>query len=234
MTRYLVHAIASTTTEPPGGLQGLDRRPLVGLDAAELTAFATELSEDAVTALGRDALLAHHALVSQLHDVLDGVLPVRFPTLIDAAGMRAQLAQHASGYAAALSRVHGRVEVALSAVWEPATAPADAADVHLEEASTSGAEYMRRRQRELHAARAINDRAADLADALTRALPPGAEIAAKRIAPSTELALSIAYLVQRAAARDVIATLGRPRPDVRILINGPWPPYSFATVVREA
>lgn len=237
MTRYLVHAIAAATTEPPADLEGLGGRKLVSISDGGLRAYATELSDTEAAALGRDALLAHHELVGRLHDMLDGVLPTRFPTLIDEAGMRAHFAAHAFAYEAALARVQGRVELAVTARWsdDALSAAADAASVENAEtdASRPGAGYMRRRQRELRAAQAHRDRASAIADALERVLPAGAEVAQRRLTPSASIAVSVAYLVQRSGIEDVIAALARPRQDVRILINGPWPPYSFATVVRE-
>jgi hypothetical protein len=38
-------------------------------------------------------------------------------------------------------------------------------------------------------------------------------------------------LVPRASAENVTKRLTRSEQDVRILINGPWPPYTFADVV---
>lgn len=234
MTRYLVHAIAAATTEPPSDLEGLGGRNLVSIRDGALSAYATELSEAEAAALGRDALLAHHELVCRLHDALDGVLPARFPTLIDESGMRTHFAAHASAYTAALARVQGHVELAVTVRWsdEPTDAPSE--ESAETDVTTPGSRYMRRRQRELGAAQAQKERASGIADALERVLPPGAEVAQRRLAPSPTIAVSVAYLVQRTVAADVIAALGHPRQDVRILINGPWPPYSFAAVMRDA
>lgn len=236
--RYLVHAIALATTELPSDLEGLGGRNLVSIRDARLSAYATALSETEAAALGRSALLAHHELVRRVHDALDGVLPTRFPTLIDEPGLREHLATHASAYAAALARVQGRVELAVTARWSDESAsPPAAADSPSDaetDASAPGARYMARRRRELSAAQVQTDRAASIAGALERVLPAGAEVAQLRLAPSTTVALSVAYLVQRTAIEDTVAALTRPRHGVRILINGPWPPYSFATVMRSA
>ena len=51
-----------------------------------------------------------------------------------------------------------------------------------------------------------------------------------RLVPSEAVLLSSALLVERAAAETVKARLTRVSGDVRILVNGPWPPYSFAVV----
>jgi len=40
----------------------------------------------------------------------------------------------------------------------------------------------------------------------------------------------MALLVPRVRAAEVRARLARVEPDVRILLNGPWPPYSFVAI----
>ena len=53
----------------------------------------------------------------------------------------------------------------------------------------------------------------------------------RKFCPSVIVALSSALLVPRASADRIKARLSRDEQDVRILVNGPWPPYTFATVV---
>ncbi len=50
------------------------------------------------------------------------------------------------------------------------------------------------------------------------------------LCPSQSVGLSSALLVKRSRAADVQARLVRTQHDVRILVNGPWPPYTFAAV----
>lgn len=236
MTRFLVHAIATSRTEPPRGLLGLGGSALAILHTGVLAAYASALDEAVgIDALGRDALLEHHALVTALHDACDGVLPARFPTLTSASALLARLDTHQDAYRTALDRVRGRVEVAVTVRWStPVVTAAEDRLTEDDDASTPGRRYLARRQAALHASDRARARAAEVAELLARRLPSESEVGEQRLTPSPAVAVSVAYLVARADVATVIQTLGQAPKDVRILINGPWPPYSFATVVREA
>jgi hypothetical protein len=51
----------------------------------------------------------------------------------------------------------------------------------------------------------------------------------RQICPSKDVAVTLALLVPRGNADSVKRSLPRAASDVRILVNGPWPPYTFAT-----
>src|SRR6185503_13551475 len=97
-------------------------------------------------------------------------------------------------------------------------------------APSAGTAYLRARAARLAAARDLAQRVETIA---------GADLAASehRLAPSDGVLLSSALLVERAVANTVKARLYREARDVRILVNGPWPAYTFAALgarVREA
>jgi Gas vesicle synthesis protein GvpL/GvpF len=53
------------------------------------------------------------------------------------------------------------------------------------------------------------------------------------VCPSPDVALSSSMLVQRTMASWLLAELkdfGQGVEDVRILVHGPWPPYTFARI----
>jgi hypothetical protein len=51
-----------------------------------------------------------------------------------------------------------------------------------------------------------------------------------QVRPSAVVGLSMSLLVPRADAAEIITRLPRAKRDVRILVDGPWPPYTFADV----
>jgi hypothetical protein len=75
--------------------------------------------------------------------------------------------------------------------------------------------------------------ATELAADLERAAGGALVDSRRRVCPSPEVALSEALLVARAGVAELKAKLTHPRQDVRILVNGPWPPYTFAAAMRE-
>ena len=72
------------------------------------------------------------------------------------------------------------------------------------------------------------ERARELADEIERVA--GADLVAvwRQVCPSTGVALSSALLAPQARAKDLMARLLGMQDGVRILVNGPWPPYTFA------
>jgi gas vesicle protein GvpL/GvpF len=208
----LLHAIAprDALREPVAGL--------LGIDVDELTAWTSTWSEPRT--VGRADLLRHHEMVMLVHERCEAVLPARFPTwLREAAAAEQLLRQRHAVLSAALANVAGRAELAVTII--PGTAePVDEAD-------TPGRRYLRARQqaqRGYAVAQAV-------AEELTAAL--GEDVIERLVRPGPRgLGASLALLVPREQAFIVKQRLEATplADDVRILVNGPWPPYSFASL----
>jgi hypothetical protein len=200
-------------------LEGPRRQPLAWIEAADLCAIATMWPSPG-TEFGRDDLLEHHALVQALHARTGSCLPARFPTWSESEHtVREMLARRAAALGAAMEKIRGRLELAVTVL-----APGEG---ELEDEGVGpGTRYLRQRSanQRLGASVAAHIREllqADAVDVLTSSgSRPG-------------IAASIAVLVPMhdadALAARLRSTLLNSR-DVRILVNGPWPPYSFAVV----
>ena len=231
--KLLLHAlsVAEVPREIPGGLRG---QALVRVDSAGLAAWATELAEPDPR-FGRSDLLEHHAIISCLHAQLAACLPVRFPTwFVDADALRGEIGRRQDEFRANLDAVRGRCELAVTVLW---TAPAETAESETPSAAaaTPGTRYLLERQQAVAGSDRRRARARALADEV-KALA-GVDLAGVRahVCPSALVAVSSALLIPRESAEALIARLPRAKDGVRILVNGPWPPYSFAgTGEREA
>jgi hypothetical protein len=222
--RLLLHAV---TTSKAAAIcpTGLRAQPLIVVRHAEMSACASRFDAPPER-FGRADLLAHHDIISNLAAQMD-VLPARFPTwLADEEAIRRELECRRDDLVEALERVGGCVELAVTAVWNAASD-----EIPPPEAATSGREYLLGRQQAFSASDKRRARARQLADQTERLI--GADVVEVRhqVCPSATVALSSAVLVSRASAESVKARLARAEHDVRILINGPWPPYTFADVV---
>jgi gas vesicle protein GvpL/GvpF len=176
----------------------------------------------------RAAMLAHHELVARLHADNAACLPARFPTLLQGAeSLRALLERKAAELEAALERVRGRSELAVTVLWTEAREPEP-----LPAAIAPGRRYLLERQR------AAGERAAAnaLAEEVERCVGDELVEARRRVLPRAGTAVSLALLVSTARAaqiREQILNTG-PGHGVRILVNGPWAAYSFVTLpVKE-
>ena len=224
--RLLLHAVATTDAAavPQTGLRG---QPLAIVQHAELSAYASCL-DAASEPFRRADLLEHHDLISALASQAEGLLPARFPTwFADRDALRRELERRHDDLVAGLARVRGRVELAVTAVWTTAELEVGVPP----EALTPGRKYLLERQREFGASERRRARARELADDLERRLANDLVEVRHEICPSPTVAVSSAVLVARIHAEKIKARLIRAEQDVRILVNGPWPAYTFVNVV---
>lgn len=205
MTRLLVRAI---------GRAGSDPRGLRTVEAGALCAWVDEVPAEP----GRAALLDHHRIVEGLGDCL----PARFGTTVgDEAQLVELLHARAGELVSRLERVVGHRELAVTGLW---LAAATAEPV---EPTVGGPGRRFMAQRQATARRAARARA--IAEELVRGVGVSADDARHVIAPSDDVAFSSALLVRAAEAGEIRGRLERAEPgDVRILVHGPWPPYTFA------
>jgi hypothetical protein len=180
------------------------------------------------TSLTREDLLDHHRVVTEVFARVDACLPARFPTVLDSARLEALVAERGSSLRQQLEAVRGACELAITAAWN-----APEAKPSISSAGTPGTRYLRQRQNELTASEQRRARAGELAALLRDLVAHRAREVRIEICPSSGVALSAALLVPQVEAEEVQRQLPRAAPDVRILLHGPWPPYTFASVRSE-
>jgi Gas vesicle synthesis protein GvpL/GvpF len=193
-------------------LTGLRGKPVVSVLEGNLTAWATDIDTLEWT---REDLLTHHAIVERIFSVADACLPARFGAQVTPE----LLAERQADLVSALERVAGRAELAVTAVW-----------------STPG-EHARTGTAYLRARAAALKQAEQLAHQLERATQDDVVEVQHVLCPSRTVMLRSALLVPGERAATAKQRLPREARDVRILVNGPWPPYTFAAVggsAREA
>jgi Gas vesicle synthesis protein GvpL/GvpF len=219
----LAHAI---TAAPPSSLSfdGLRGRPLAWSEAAGLGLWSTEWTSE--MKLQRPDALEHHRLVERIC-AAQPCLPVRFGTSfrdIDAA--RASLDKRADALHAALARVAGKSELALTLLWREAPAPAPRTN-----AGGPGRRYMEGRRAALGARETLRERAETLVERIVAELAIERPLVWHETCTSAGVAVSLAVLVPSEHALERKAELARIASkfdDVTPVLNGPWPPYTFA------
>ena len=200
-------------------------RGLASVSTDRLSAWATEWDQRPLT---RAEMLAHHELVSRLHAEHQACLPARFPTLVtDAEALRELLTRREAELLANLERVRDRAELAITALWTALPAAVPIAP------TTPGKRYLLQRQREFHSADAQRAMAGLIADDIEKMLKNEVVEAQRKLCPRPDTALSLAVLVPRTTAQQLLERIpdADERRGVRILVNGPWPPYSFVALV---
>jgi hypothetical protein len=160
-------------------------------------------------------------------------LPIRFGTrFADDAAARETLRERRDEFLAGLERVAGRVEMGLRLCWDP---PAPAQEAPPEEPGAGaevgpGRAYLERRRRERAEDARTRERAAEALARVERFFADLELPAERRVLPEPGVAGTVAHLVHRAdmtgyrkrAERAEVESL-----PMRLLLTGPWAPYSF-------
>jgi hypothetical protein len=220
----LAHAIAPA---PPAFVarEGLRGRPLAWSETGGLGLWSTEWSPD--IKLERPDALEHHRLVERIC-AAQPCLPVRFGTAFatsDAAV--ASLEKRAAGLRAALTRVAGRSELALTLLWRDPR-PHEA----IASATGPGRHYLEARRAEFAAQDGRRARAEALVERVVTELAIERQLVWHQTCTSDDVAVSLAVLVPTERADERKAELERIAArlsDVVAVVNGPWPPYTFAS-----
>ena len=222
----LAHAIAAAPPAPVS-TEGLRGRPLAWSEAATgLGLWSTEWAPE--MKLERPDALEHHRLIERIC-AAQPCLPVRFGTAFESVeAARASLDERAAALRLALARVAGRSELALTLLWKDAPVP---------EAGESGAgpgrRYMEARRAEHAAREARRARANWMVEQLIADLAIERPLVWHETCTSASVGVSLAVLVPLEHAVERKADLSRIAAqfaDVTAVVNGPWPPYTFARI----
>ena len=219
----LAHAIAAA---PPAAMShdGLRGRSLAWSEAGGLGLWSTEWAPD--MKLERPDALAHHRLVERIC-AAQPCLPVRFGTAFATSDdARASLDKRAAALHAALTRIAGKTELALTLLWRDSPGP-----LLIESAAGPGRQYMEARRAEFAAREARRARAETMVDRVVAELAIDRQLVWHETCTSDNVAVSLAVLVPTERAAERKAELERVAarfPDVIPVLNGPWPPYTFA------
>jgi hypothetical protein len=233
------------------GVAGIDGAALQVVDHEDLQAVvcAVDLDEFGESSLARNLEdLAWLERVARTHnDVVSAVAesgtvaPMRLVTICAGEkSVRDRIEALYGDLSAALDRVEGRREwsvkvYAATPADEPPPEQADAAaDVG------SGAAYLRRKRAAADRRRAASDRSLHVADEIYAELAAGA-MAARQLPPqdprltgrAEPMILNAAYLIaidEGDAFRALVQRVGEGHRGATVEAEGPWPPYSFATL----
>lgn len=233
------------------GEPGLGDRPLRSLELAGLQAV---LSEVDLAEFGEEGLrrnledLGWLEQVARRHDDVVGfvaahapVAPMRLATVfLGEASLRERLDEWGAGLHAALDRVEGCQEWSVKVYVDTAAPDGGTAGPAGATTSGPGAAYLQRRRQQLTAQEQAQEEAARVGDAVHEHLS-GDVVASRRLPPQDRrlggyegtMVLNAAYLVPAAGADAWRAGLQEVReryPRARVQLDGPWPPYSFATL----
>lgn len=233
MTSYYVYAIQPASIDLPRDLRGFHPDALAKLCWRDLAAVVAPHYEGVELKPTPRRVERHHDVVTRLGE-LGPVLPVRFGTVFpDCASLNEALKHHAETLHSDLARLAGKYEYGITVLWGDYLADSDGSDDEpVMAAGGDGRTYMNQRlseyQRELrhkHVAESIKAAAEE-------ALCPLAEDSQLQALAHDDVPLRGSFLVPAQQSAEFEAAFERLYDDykpLRMLLTGPWPPYSFVS-----
>ncbi|MEP6693117.1 MAG: GvpL/GvpF family gas vesicle protein [Chloroflexota bacterium] len=210
--------------------------------AADDAAAATDLGLETVTATvvaalaspwegtlpaGEAELIDHHRVVQTVFERVP-CLPARFGSLFPGEeALRMRLGERERDFATQLARLGHRCELAITCAWRDSGAAAPIAIVQ----GTSGRAYLERGVERTREDRKRERRAEEIVAQLLGELAADPASIRHRTCPRPAVAVSMSALVTRdeiEAINSRLERLGARLPDVTIVVQGPWAPYTFA------
>ena len=230
-----VYAIVSRDTSLP--TETSDDAVALSMVPCRALAAVTGPARDDAGLPTMQAVLQHESIVEAVRR-LGPALPVRFGTVFrDASSVASALAERYDALSADLDRLGDKVELGVTAMWatdssadggdgSPAAAPHD----DRRATRSAGARYLRDRAAQARHDDARRERARAVAAELDRALGPLALERRMSLVPTPRIALRATYLLEPSGVHAftlAFEATRRTRSEVRALLTGPWPPYSF-------
>jgi hypothetical protein len=230
---YYVYAIVWQGMRLPPKIGDQRATGLTVVPFRELAAVVARRSADD-SSLTIEAMLHHEAIVEAVRQ-LAPALPVRYGTTFrDRQSVVGALAERHEMLVADLEHLGDKVEFSLTALWGTSVAPAEPAlspvEAQVLAQQSAGAQYLRVRAAKLRHCDDLTARARAVSRKLDHLLGRHAIDRRVTLLPSERVALRASYLIDPADAsvfRSVFDSTRRARREVRLLLTGPWPPYSF-------
>lgn len=239
MTATYVYGLVSADTELPSNLSGLGPSGRVSTIVHErIAAIVSDVPTD--RPLGtRDDLLAHEAVVDTVAE-RSSVLPMRFPAVVEEAGVVQELlAPHQQRFVEALARLDGLVQFTLKGRYEQDTVLREIAEADEEimalrervrDLPEDASYYDRIRLGELVVAAMEQRRENDGRQVLDQLAPMATDISTRQLGEPDEV-VNAAFLVARDHTKkfdDAVEEVGRDLAGrVRFRLLGPLAPYDF-------
>jgi hypothetical protein len=214
----------------PAGVSGAPVR-IVEFDE-DLSALVSVYRSDDFQVSRKNAL-AHHEVVRSISEQTTP-LPTRFGTVVTIEQLRNYVSTHHEAIKAKLAHVRGRVEMNVRMIHTIAAADTSQEAEH---ARGPGTAFLLEKRREILRGEAGAAQKGQLSAWLSEKLADLIKEEKISITPSETVILARAdHLIARENVQEYRIKMAKAieeRPEIRFMVSGPWPPYSFANIELE-
>jgi gas vesicle protein GvpL/GvpF len=183
--------------------------------------------------VNRKNALAHHEVVRSITEQTTP-LPTRFGTVVTIEQLRNYVSTHQQAIKAKLTHVRGCVEMNVRMIHSITTADTSKEP---ENARGPGTAFLLEKRREIQRDKAGAAQKSQLSAWLREKLGDLIKEEKISVTPSETVILARAdHLISRADVQEYRTKMARAveeRPEIRFMVSGPWPPYSFANIELE-
>ena len=231
--RLYVYCLAEGTVGPnltPSGVSGAEVR-IVEL-VEDLSALVSVYRSEEFQVSRKNAL-AHHEVVRSITEHTTP-LPTRFGTVVTIEQLRNYVSTHQEAIKAKLAHIRGGVEMNVRMIG---TVASTAISQDAENAGGPGTAFLLEKRRKILREEAGAAQRAEMSAWLREKLGDLIKDEKISVTPSETVILGRAdHLIARADVQNYRTKMAKAieeRPEIRFMVSGPWPPYSFANIELE-
>jgi hypothetical protein len=194
--------------------------------------FGVLVSDGESFPLTRESAIAHDTVVRSIFDRTT-LLPFRFGSVVSEQQLRHYLATYKPALKKSFAHVRDCVQMDLRIIWQRSKTDGD----ETPEKQGPGTAFLEKKRRELLGDEGHVTQKAEVSDLLRKELGDviqDQEIALRPL--QTAVLVTVFHLVEGANIQryqEIVQEIRNNRPDLRIRMSGPWPPYSFANIELE-
>ena len=196
--------------------------------------FGVLVSDGDAFPLTKESAIAHHTVV---HSILDQTtsLPFRFGSVISEQQLRHYVATYKPALKKSFAHVRGCIQMDLKIIWQHSTP--DTNQPLENEKQGPGTAFLEKKRRELLGDERQAGKTAELSNLLREQLGSLIRDEQIELRPSKTVVLAaVFHLIENADVekyKEKVQEIRNNRPDLKIRLSGPWPPYSFANIELE-
>lgn len=191
--------------------------------------------QDERVGVTRENVIAHQAVINRALAQTTPV-PCRFGTAVTAEELEKYIDSNKAKLEALFERVRGSVEMNIKVIWDKeeirraATGVSTASGI---ENLSPGRAFLMARQREIAGDETLKRSSEDIARWLKESFSGITRETSIAVRPAEAMVIKAAFLVEHSRIdlyRERVRLLREQRSDLRFMMSGPWPPYSFAEI----